>query len=104
MAESFIFSVAESLTAKFASCAYQEASRVVGVYDDLQDLKASLSYVKAVLLDAEQKQEQIKLMSSGSGSSRSNSSSMMLRTCSMKLTAKLCASKSSETMVLLKTR
>ncbi|KAL4370667.1 hypothetical protein AHAS_Ahas06G0088700 [Arachis hypogaea] len=35
----------------------EEASQVVGVYDDLQDLKSSLSYVKAVLLDAEQKQE-----------------------------------------------
>ncbi|MED6219481.1 hypothetical protein PIB30_036169 [Stylosanthes scabra] len=58
MAESFIFSIAESLVTKLASRAYQEASRVVGVYDDLQDLKASLSYVKAVLLDAEQKQEQ----------------------------------------------
>ncbi|XLR68151.1 putative disease resistance protein RGA1 [Arachis hypogaea] len=58
MAESFIFSIAESLTAKLASRAYEEASRLVGVYDDLQDLKTSLSYVKAVLLDAEQKQEQ----------------------------------------------
>ncbi|KAL1312416.1 putative disease resistance protein RGA1 [Arachis hypogaea] len=58
MAESFIFSIAESLITKLASLAYQEASRVVGVYDDLQELKSSLSYVKAVLLDAEQKQEQ----------------------------------------------
>ncbi|KAL1312419.1 hypothetical protein HN51_039035 [Arachis hypogaea] len=58
MAESFIFSIAESLITKLASRAYQEASQVVGVYDDLQDLKTSLSYVKAVLLDAEQKQEQ----------------------------------------------
>ncbi|QHN84485.1 Putative disease resistance protein [Arachis hypogaea] len=57
MAESFIFSIAESLAAKLASRAYQEASRLVGVYDDLQELKSSLSYVKAVLLDAEQKQE-----------------------------------------------
>ncbi|RYR01385.1 hypothetical protein Ahy_B06g080254 isoform D [Arachis hypogaea] len=58
MAESFIFSIAESLTTKIASRAYEEASQVVGVYDVLQDLKSSLSYVKAVLLDAEQKQEQ----------------------------------------------
>ncbi|XP_057720776.1 putative disease resistance protein RGA1 isoform X2 [Arachis stenosperma] len=58
MAESFIFSIADSLTSKLASRAYGEASRVVGVYDDLQDLKTSLSYVKAVLLDAEQKQKQ----------------------------------------------
>ncbi|KAL4304858.1 hypothetical protein AHAS_Ahas16G0020300 [Arachis hypogaea] len=58
MAESFIFSIAESLATKIASRAYEEASQVVGVYDDLQELKTSLSYVKAVLLDAEQKQEQ----------------------------------------------
>ncbi|RYR01377.1 hypothetical protein Ahy_B06g080251 [Arachis hypogaea] len=58
MAESFIFSIAESLATKIASRAYEEASQVVGVYDDLQELKSSLSYVKAVLLDAEQKQEQ----------------------------------------------
>ncbi|RZB47780.1 disease resistance protein RGA2-like isoform X1 [Glycine soja] len=57
MAESFIFSIAESLITKLASHAFQEASRVVGLYDHLRDLKETLSLVKAVLLDAEQKQE-----------------------------------------------
>ncbi|MED6219475.1 hypothetical protein PIB30_036163 [Stylosanthes scabra] len=57
MVESFIFSIAESLVTKLASRAYQEASQVIGVYDDLQEFKSSLLYVKAVLLDAEQKQE-----------------------------------------------
>ncbi|MED6120737.1 hypothetical protein PIB30_023850 [Stylosanthes scabra] len=57
MAESFIFSICDSLITKLASRAYQEASQVIGVYDDLQDLKTSLLYLKAVLLDAEQKQE-----------------------------------------------
>jgi len=57
MAESFLFSIAESLIAKLASRAFEEASRVVGLYDDLQDLTNTLSLVKAVLLDAQQKQE-----------------------------------------------
>ncbi|KHN14961.1 Putative disease resistance protein RGA1 [Glycine soja] len=57
MAELFIFSIAESLITKLASHAFQEASRVVGLYDHLRDLKKTLSLVKAVLLDAEQKQE-----------------------------------------------
>jgi len=57
MAESFIFSIAESLVTKLASHAFQEASRVVGLYDDLRDLTKTLSLVKAVLLDAQQKQE-----------------------------------------------
>ncbi|XP_028224819.1 putative disease resistance protein RGA4 [Glycine soja] len=57
MAESFLFSIAESLITKLASHAFQEASRVVGLYDHLRDLKKTLSLVKAVLLDADQKQE-----------------------------------------------
>ncbi|KHN14951.1 Putative disease resistance protein [Glycine soja] len=57
MAELFLFSIAESLITKLASHAFQEASRVVGLYDHLRDLKKTLSLVKAVLLDAEQKQE-----------------------------------------------
>lgn len=58
MAESFLFSIAQSLIEKLASRAYEEASQVLGVYDTLQVLKQTLSYIKAVLLDAEQKQEQ----------------------------------------------
>ncbi|KAG4912407.1 hypothetical protein JHK82_052997 [Glycine max] len=58
MAESFLFSIAESLITKLASHAFQEASRVVGLYDHLRDLKKTLSYVKEVLLDADQEQKQ----------------------------------------------
>ncbi|RDX94293.1 putative disease resistance protein RGA1, partial [Mucuna pruriens] len=58
MAESFLFSIAESLITKLASRAFQEASQVLSVYHHLQDLTETLSLVKAVLLDAEQKQEQ----------------------------------------------
>ncbi|CAJ1911594.1 unnamed protein product [Sphenostylis stenocarpa] len=57
MAESFLFTIAESLLTKLASHAFEEASRVVGLYDSLQDFNDTLSIVKAVLLDAEQKQE-----------------------------------------------
>ncbi|KAG2405612.1 Disease resistance protein [Vigna angularis] len=57
MAESFLFSIAESLIAKLASRTFQEASRLVDLYDDLQDLTNTLSLVKDVLLDAQQKQE-----------------------------------------------
>ncbi|WVZ04859.1 hypothetical protein V8G54_018205 [Vigna mungo] len=57
MAESFLFSIAESLIAKLASRTFQEASRLVGLYDDLQDLTNTLSLVKDGLLDAQQKQE-----------------------------------------------
>ncbi|KAK7251523.1 hypothetical protein RIF29_34799 [Crotalaria pallida] len=57
MAETFLFSVSELLITKLASIAYEEAFRVLGVYDDLQEIKQTLSFIKAVLLDAEQKQE-----------------------------------------------
>ena len=43
--------------AKLASRAFEEASRVVGLYEDLRDLSKTLSLVKAVLLDAQQKQD-----------------------------------------------
>ncbi|KAK7356764.1 hypothetical protein VNO80_16040 [Phaseolus coccineus] len=57
MAESFLFTIAESLIGKLASRTFQEASRLVGLYDNLGDLTKTLSLVKAVLLDAQQKQE-----------------------------------------------
>ncbi|XP_047155270.1 putative disease resistance protein RGA3 [Vigna umbellata] len=57
MAELFLFSIAESLIAKLASHAFQEASRVVGLYHDLRNLRKTLYLVKAVLLDAQQKQD-----------------------------------------------
>ncbi|KAL2320675.1 hypothetical protein Fmac_029644 [Flemingia macrophylla] len=58
MAESFLFSIAESLLSKLASRAFEEASQVLGVYDNLKEFTETLSLVKAVLLDAEQQQEQ----------------------------------------------
>ncbi|XP_057440586.1 putative disease resistance protein At1g50180 [Lotus japonicus] len=58
MAEAFLFDVADSLLGKLASYAYEEASRAYGVYDDLQGFKDTLSIVKGVLLDAEQKKDQ----------------------------------------------
>ncbi|KAG4915380.1 hypothetical protein JHK87_052937 [Glycine soja] len=57
MAESFIFSIVESLIEKLASRAFQEASEALDVYDHLREFEKTLSLVKAVLLDAEQKQE-----------------------------------------------
>ncbi|KAL2320777.1 hypothetical protein Fmac_029746 [Flemingia macrophylla] len=58
MADSLFFSIAESLIVKLASRAFEEASQVLGVYNNLKDFKETLSLVKAVLLDADQKQEQ----------------------------------------------
>ncbi|XP_027364311.1 putative disease resistance protein RGA1 [Abrus precatorius] len=58
MAESVLFSVAESLIGKLASRAMEEASLAMGVYDDLREMKQTISFIKAVLLDAEQKQHQ----------------------------------------------
>ncbi|XP_045793318.1 disease resistance protein RGA2-like [Trifolium pratense] len=55
MAESFVFGVADSLLGKLASYAYEEASRAYGVYEDLQRIKDTLSIVKGLLLDAEEK-------------------------------------------------
>ncbi|KAL2320673.1 hypothetical protein Fmac_029642 [Flemingia macrophylla] len=58
MAESFLFSIAESLLSKLASRAFEEASQVLGVYDNLKEFTKTLLLVKAVLLDAEQQQDQ----------------------------------------------
>lgn len=58
MAESFLFSLAESFITKVASLAVKEASSALGVYDDLQEIKNTVSLIKAVLLDAELKQKQ----------------------------------------------
>jgi hypothetical protein len=62
MAESLLFSLAESFIGKIASRAVQEASLALGVYNDLQDIKNTVSLIKAVLLDAEQKQQQNHLL------------------------------------------
>ncbi|GAU30052.1 hypothetical protein TSUD_332210 [Trifolium subterraneum] len=58
MAESFLFDVADSLLGKLASYAYEEASRAYGAYEDLQGIKNTLSIVRGVLLDAEEKKDQ----------------------------------------------
>ncbi|AES80263.1 NBS-LRR type disease resistance protein [Medicago truncatula] len=58
MAESFLFSLAESFITKVASRAVEEASLALGVYDDLREIKNTVSLIKAVLLDAELKQKQ----------------------------------------------
>ncbi|KAK2400608.1 putative disease resistance protein RGA3 [Trifolium repens] len=58
MAESLLFSLAESFIGKVASRAVEEATLAFGVYDHLQDIKNTASLIKAVLLDAEQKQRQ----------------------------------------------
>ncbi|MCI38873.1 disease resistance protein, partial [Trifolium medium] len=58
MAESFVVDIADSLLGKLASYAYEEASRVYGVYKDLQGFKDTLSIVSGVLLDAEHKKDQ----------------------------------------------
>ncbi|GAU50923.1 hypothetical protein TSUD_411200 [Trifolium subterraneum] len=58
MAESLLFGLAESFIGKIASRAVEEASLALGVYDELQDIKNTVSLIKAVLLDAEQKQRQ----------------------------------------------
>ncbi|XP_027352861.1 putative disease resistance protein RGA3 isoform X2 [Abrus precatorius] len=58
MAEFFVFDIAESLLRKLASHVYEEASRAHHVYEDLQGIKDTLSIVKGVLLDAEEKKEQ----------------------------------------------
>ncbi|XP_045816668.1 disease resistance protein RGA2-like [Trifolium pratense] len=58
MAESLLFSVAETFIGKLTSRLLEEASLALGVYDDLRRIKDTSSLIKAVLLDAEQKQWQ----------------------------------------------
>ncbi|CAJ2671468.1 unnamed protein product [Trifolium pratense] len=58
MAESFVFDVANSLLGKLASYTYEEASRAYGLYEDLQQIKDTLSIVRGLLLDAEEKKNQ----------------------------------------------
>ncbi|XP_022743296.1 disease resistance protein RGA2-like [Durio zibethinus] len=55
-AESFAFNIAEKVLDKLATIAYQEICRVCGVQSDLEKLKKTLTTIKAVLLDAEEKQ------------------------------------------------
>jgi len=55
MAESLLFSFAESFLGKLASDAVQEASLAFGVHRDLQEMKSTMALIRSVLLDAEQK-------------------------------------------------
>ncbi|KAJ9184875.1 hypothetical protein P3X46_004560 [Hevea brasiliensis] len=54
--ESFAFNVAQKVLEKLASKAYQEISIAWGVQGELKKLEDVLMTVKAVLLDAEEKQ------------------------------------------------
>ncbi|XP_057991488.1 putative disease resistance protein RGA1 [Hevea brasiliensis] len=57
MAEEVAFSVAEQVITKLGSLAFQEIELISGAKDDLKKLENSLSTIKAVLIDAEEKQE-----------------------------------------------
>ncbi|MCI93566.1 disease resistance protein, partial [Trifolium medium] len=48
MAESFLFDIAKSLLGKLGSYAYEEASHIYGVYEELQGFKDTLSIVSGV--------------------------------------------------------
>ncbi|XP_048138559.1 putative disease resistance protein RGA1 [Rhodamnia argentea] len=54
MAESLLFSVAESVLGKIASPALQEAVAIYNVEDQIHELRETLTAIKAVLLDAEE--------------------------------------------------
>jgi hypothetical protein len=52
-----LFGLAESLITKLASRAFEEACQVRDLYVDLQQFTQTISYIKSVLLDADQKQK-----------------------------------------------
>ena len=56
MAESFAFNIADKLLWKATSILVDQVSLASGVYAELENLKDTLSAVKAVLLDAEEQQ------------------------------------------------
>ncbi|XP_038688507.1 putative disease resistance protein RGA3 [Tripterygium wilfordii] len=56
MAETFLFSIAEKVLGKIASLALQEVCLAWGLESDLKKMEENLTTIKAVLLDAEQKQ------------------------------------------------
>ncbi|KAL5059307.1 hypothetical protein RYX36_030911 [Vicia faba] len=58
MAETFLFDVANSLLGKLTSFALEEVARACYVYDDLQGIKDTLSIIRSLLLDAEEKKNQ----------------------------------------------
>ncbi|KAL4353376.1 hypothetical protein GQ457_06G016730 [Hibiscus cannabinus] len=56
MAESFVFNVAENLFSKVWDLVHQEISRMWDIREDLEKLGNTITTIKAVLLDAEEKQ------------------------------------------------
>ncbi|XP_058743697.1 disease resistance protein RGA2-like [Vicia villosa] len=58
MPEQIVSGVAENLINRLASAAFREFGRIYGVMDELERLKSTLDSIKAVLLDAEDKQQQ----------------------------------------------
>ncbi|KAE8721165.1 hypothetical protein F3Y22_tig00016637pilonHSYRG00048 [Hibiscus syriacus] len=56
MAESFVFNVAENVISKLCDLASQEIILAWGIRADLEKLESTLTTIKAVLLDAEEKQ------------------------------------------------
>ncbi|PNX75963.1 disease resistance protein rga4-like, partial [Trifolium pratense] len=57
MAETILYSVATSLINSLASAALHEFARINGVMGELERLKNTVESIKAVLLDADEKQE-----------------------------------------------
>ncbi|KAK2451151.1 disease resistance protein RGA2 [Trifolium repens] len=57
MAEQIPYGVASSLIDRLASAAFREFGRIYGVIDELERLKNTVESVRAVLLDAEEKQQ-----------------------------------------------
>ncbi|KAJ1399396.1 Virus X resistance protein-like, coiled-coil domain [Sesbania bispinosa] len=58
MAEQIPYGVASSILVRLASAAFRELGRIYGVRDELESLKNTVESIQAVLLDAEEKQEQ----------------------------------------------
>ncbi|CBI23411.3 unnamed protein product, partial [Vitis vinifera] len=56
MTESFLFSIADNVVGKIGSVTLQEIGLAWGVKTELQKLEATLTAIKSVLLDAEEKQ------------------------------------------------
>lgn len=56
MAESFAFGIADRVVGKLASLAVQEVNLAWGVKSQVEELKDTMSTIRAVLLDAEKKQ------------------------------------------------
>ncbi|XP_045787893.1 disease resistance protein RGA2-like [Trifolium pratense] len=57
MAEQIPYAVAASLVNRLASAAFREFGRIYGVMDQLERLKSTVESIRAVLLDAEEKQQ-----------------------------------------------